>query len=240
MFRRQAAVSGLSPGKYTVQITRLTPDSSDNKTIRTVYAGSIRSFADGRPVREEAAQHLTLIALKVRASALASGVIDNFNLVAQSAIPDYHPADGSWTTRLTKNPASMLLYALRGSINPAPVADADIDWDSLQAFWAFCDDKGCACSAVQGDRELFSVLCAKIAKTGRASLLRMNGMFSVVIDRERPGPVQLFSPRNTTGCHQTIVKADVSDEIAVEFIDETRGWASNERSVFKNLSLSNQ
>jgi hypothetical protein len=232
MFRRQATVSGLTPGKYTVRITRVTADSSNSQTIDTVYAGSLRAYADDRPVRREAAENLTLIALKIRASALASGVIDNFNFVAQSIVPDYSPADSTWIPRLTKNPASMLLYALRGKLNPDPAADTDIDWDSFREFWIFCNQKGYTCNAVQSGRELFSVLCAKIAKTGRASVLRVNGAFSVIIDKERPAPVQLFSPRNTTGYGQTIVKADIPDEIAIEFIDETAGWASNERSVF--------
>jgi hypothetical protein len=232
MFRRQTMADGLPPGKYTVQITRVTQDRTDNKIIDTVYTGSVRAFADDRPVREEAARSLTLIALKIRASALANGVIDNFNFVAQSNISDYTPSTGEWTNRLTKNPASMLLYALQGKINPVPVADADIDWEALRDFWTFCDTQGYTCNAVQGDRELFSVLCAKIAKTGRASMARVNSVFSVVIDRERPAPVQLFSPRNTVNYHQTIVKADIPDEIAVDFIDETSGWASNERSVY--------
>jgi hypothetical protein len=232
MFRRQAVVSGLAPGKYTVKITRLTADSGDSQTINTVYAGSIRAYADDRPVRQEAAENLTIIALKIRASALASGIIDNFNLVAQSLISDYSPSGSAWTPNLTKNPASMLLYVLQGKINPAPVADADIDWDSLREFWIFCYQKGYTCNAVQGGRELFSVLCAKVAKTGRASVLRINGKFSVVVDKERPAPVQLFSPRNTIGYSQTLVKADIPDELAVEFIDETTGWASNERSVY--------
>jgi hypothetical protein len=60
----------------------------------------------------------------------------------------------------------------------------------------------------------------------------MNGKFSVIIDRERPAPVQLFSPRNTLNYRQTVVKADIPDEIAVQFIDETAGWASNERSMY--------
>ena len=184
MFRLQADVSGLSPGKYAVRITRITEDSSDSKTVDAVYLGSVRAFADGRPVREEAARRLTLAALKIRASSLVrGGIVDGFNFVAQSHIPDYNPLAAAWTARLTKNPASMLLYALRGSINPVPVEDGDIDWDSFREFWTFCNDKGYTCNAVQGDRELFSTLCAKIAKTGRASALRLNGKFSVVIDR---------------------------------------------------------
>jgi hypothetical protein len=232
MFRRQAAVSGLSPGKHTVEIRRVTADNANSRVIDTVYTGSIRAFAGGRPVREEAAKDLAIVALKIRASALANGVINNFNLVAQSVVPDYDPSTGAWTVRPSQNPASMLLYALRGKINPAPVEDANIDWDSFREFWIFCHDKGYACNAVQGDRDLFSTLCTKIAKTGRASMTRMNGMFSVVIDRERAAPVQLFSPRNTINYHQTIVKADIPDETAVEFVDETAGWAPNERSVY--------
>jgi hypothetical protein len=232
MFRRQATVSGLTPGKYTVKITRLTADSGNTQTVNTVYAGSIRAYADDRPVRQETAVNLTLVALKTRASALASGVIDTFNFVAQSRVPDYSPVEHVWMPNLTRNPASMLLYALQGKINPAPVADADIDWEALREFWIFCAQKGYTCNAIQGGRELFSVLCARIAKTGRASVLRINGKFSVVVDKERPAPVQLFSPRNTLGYSQTVIKADIPDELAVEFIDETTGWASNERSIY--------
>ncbi|MDR1506577.1 MAG: hypothetical protein LBI67_05690 [Treponema sp.] len=232
MFRLQAAVTDLSPGRYTVRIIRITKDSSNSQILDTVYVGSIRGYADEPPVRDAAAKDITIIALKVRASALANGVIDNFNFIAQSNIPDYDPSAGSWTRRLTKNPASMLLYALQGKINPDPVDDSDIDWDSFREFWGFCNDKGYTCNAAQGDRELFSALCTKIAKTGRASVLRVNGAFSVVVDKERPAPVQLFSPRNTIAYTQTIVKADIPDEIAIEFIDETVGWTSNERSVY--------
>ena len=232
MFRRQATVSGLAPGKYTVKVVRTTGDSNDTKLINTVYLGSIRAFADDRPVRQEAAEDLTLISIKIRASTLASGVIDNFNFVAQSLVPDYDRHEMMWIPALTKNPASMLLYALRGKINPEPVKDTDIDWQAFQTFWTFCYEKRYTCNAVQGGRELFSNLCAKIAKTGRASLVRVNGKFTVIIDNERPAPVQLFSPRNTIGYSQTIIKADIPDEIAIEFIDETVGWTSNERNVF--------
>jgi hypothetical protein len=232
MFRRQATVSNLEPGKYTVKIVRQTGDSHDTRLINTVYLGSIRSFADDRPVRQAAAQDLTIIAVKIRASTLATGIIDNFNFVAQSVIPDYSDDELAWVPRLTKNPALMLLYVLQGKINPAPVGDADIDWDAFREFWIFCNQKDYTCNAVQGGRELFSTLCTKIAKTGRASLLRVNGKFTVIIDRERPAPVQLFSPRNTVAYTQTIVKADIPDEVALEFIDETVGWTSNERSVY--------
>ncbi|MDR2471496.1 MAG: hypothetical protein LBD09_05245, partial [Treponema sp.] len=236
MFRRQTTVSGLAPGKYTVRIIRQTEDSHDSKRIDTVYIGSIRSYQDEPPVRPETAERLTVIAIKIRASTLAAGIIDSFNFVAQSLIPDYNVDEDAWTLRLTKNPASMLLYALRGQINTDPVSDEDIDWPGFREFWLFCANKRYACNAVQGGRELFSVLCSKIAKTGRASVMRINGKFTVVIDKPRPAPVQLFSPRNTIAYRQTIVKADIPGEIALEFIDETSGWASNERSVYNTAS----
>jgi hypothetical protein len=55
---------------------------------------------------------------------------------------------------------------------------------------------------------------------------------AVQCDRERPAPAQLFSPRNTVDYPRSIVKADIPDEIVLEFVDETRGWAPNERSVY--------
>ena|GEM_PF-3598636 len=232
MFRLQSTVTDLAPGKYTVKIIRQTPDNKDSKIINTVYLGSIRAFSDEQPVNNVVAQDLAIIAIKIRASNLASGVIDNFNFVAQSLIPDYTGIGSLWTPALTKNPASMLLYSLQGKINPDPVSDEDIDWEAFREFWIFCNEKNYTCNGVQGGRELFSNLCAKIAKTGRASLLKINGKFSVIIDRERPAPVQLFSPRNTINYTQTIIKADVPDEVALEFIDETVGWTSNERSVY--------
>ncbi|WP_059369312.1 TipJ family phage tail tip protein [Treponema endosymbiont of Eucomonympha sp.] len=231
MFRLTAAASGLDPAKqYLVRAARNTPDATSANTRDAVHLGSVRSIRSERPIRSDAAQRLMVLALRVKASKLASGVIDSFNFVAQAKMSDYF--EGGWSTRLTRNPASALLYALTGQANPAPVDAADIDMTSIEEFHDFCREKGFRCDALLAGKERFADLLGMIATSGRAEIARRKGKFAVVVDKERSDTANLFSPRNTISYAQQIMKMDVPDEISCSFTDETTGWQLNARSAF--------
>ncbi len=237
--RKSARSPNLEIGAYTVRIVRETGDRNDTKQTDQVYVGSIRSITMDAPVKAERAKNLLFIATQTKASDMAQGVIDKLNCVVQSKIPDYS-GNGSgpeaWTPALTANPASCVLYCLRGKINVEPVPDDAINWESFEYWWNFCEREKFYFNAVLTETRTISDLISMIAQVGRASVIKSDGIFSVVIDELKTVPVQLFTPRNSIDFSEQLIMSEVPDQIDYSFIDEEGGWAQNTRSVYNTAS----
>ena len=244
--RRFQVIKTLSIGKYNIKIERVTPDSTNSKIVDTVHVGSIRSiklnYKDGnttriaRPIRIERQKDLTIIAMKVMATARLNNILDSFNYIATSKLPVFS-GDGSgplhWlNTAETRNPASMLMYALRGLPAQQRVDDEDIDWMSIEKFYTWCKDHKYTCNAYMTEAVTIAEIIRMIGNTARADILRIDSKIAVVQDIERESHMQLFTPKNTIGYSITMFNADIPDAIALRFIDEKAGFAHNESSVY--------
>ncbi len=227
-------------GQFDVKIRRLTDDhNSDSKYVDDVFVGSVRCFKSDAPVSLEARRKTCLISLKTKASDFIEGVVDSLNFIASSKVPDYDgEGTGSehWSVRVTSNPASLVLYVLRGQINGTPVKDDDIDWTAFESFWRFCNNHKYYCNAVLNSDLTISELYSNIARIGRGTVIKRDQKFSVIYDSTKPSPVQLFTQRNTINYSQTILKPDIPDQIDYEFIDESAGYQTNTRSIFNTPS----
>jgi len=244
--RCQITKEGLEPGKYKVKIERVSPDFANSKIIDQVYVGSIRSMKSARPIRAERQQNLTIIALRVMATAKVSGIVDSFNYIATSKLPVYsgnggHAGSGAlyWLDAAqTRNPAAALLYALQGTAAQQSVEPGDIDWPSLETFFTWCeqtDDDGdyrYTCDAYISESVTIAELIRMIGSTARADILRIDSKISVVQDIKRPSPMQLFTPKNSISYSIAMFSADIPDAIALRFIDEEAGYAHNELRVY--------
>jgi len=241
--RYQITRQGLTPGQYTVKLERETADSTNSNTIDQVYAGSIRSFKTKnekgeqvRPIREERQKNLTIITMRVMATAKLNGVIDSFNYIAESKLPVYSPNGTGplyWlNTAETRNPAAMLMYALWGRAAQQTVDPDDIDWASIEAFYTWCEEHNYSCNAVLSESVTIAELIRMIGNTSRADILRIDSKITVVQDIERPAHFQLFTPKNTISYSVTMFNADIPDAISLRYIDEKAGYAQNELSVF--------
>jgi hypothetical protein len=241
--RYQVAKKDLPRGKYEVKVERITEDFSDGKYVDQVYVGSIRSIKskdeDGipvRPIRAERQGGLTVIALRLMATSKVSGVVDSFNYIATSKLPVYSGTGTGETYWLasaeTRNPAAMLLCALRGRAAQQRVDPADIDWPSVEAFFRWCEEHNYYCDAYLSESVTVAELLRMIGSTARAEILRIDSKIAVVQDIERPSPLQLFTPKNTKAYSLTMFSADVPDAISLGFIAEESGYAQNEAKVY--------
>jgi len=237
--RCQITKKGLEPGKYKIKIERITPDSTDSKIIDQVYIGSIRSTKSVSPILAERRENLTIIALRVMATAKVSGVVDSFNYIATSKLPVYsgggHAGSGElyWlSTAATRNPAAMLLYALRGHAAQQRVNPDDIDWAALETFYRWCAEHEYFCDAYLSESVTMAELLRMIGGTSRAEVLRIDSKISVVQDVARPSPVQLFTPKNTKNYSVAMFNADIPDAISLRYIGEESGYAQAELSVY--------
>ena len=222
--------SGLESASYTVKISRITADSSDIKIVDEVYVGSIRAMKDEYPVRPEMCRRLTLIGLRIKASEKLQNVVQKLNFVAESKLPVY---DGqTWSYAKSSNPASAAMYAMTGDLAQQKLAPSEIDMDSFGKLYEWCGTHSYECNQYLTESMTISQLLTSIASTCRAEILRVNGKLTVIQDIERESFVQLFTPRNSSNYKESIMLADVPDEIKLGFVDSENGFAENEVFVY--------
>ena len=225
----------VASGQYDIRLKRTTADAEDSNTIDEVYWTSLKSFTDDRPVRQTVQEKLCVIALKVKATDILNGTIDQFNLVAQTSIKRYSGSGSgpsSWTKALTSNPAAMFLYIMQGQCNSDPIDSSCIDFQALEDWYEWCEENDYTCNAVVSESITITQLLTQIGLTARAEFSKKNGLFTVIQDRVRISPIQLFSPRNTKNFSSTKTFADIPHVLEMQYVSEDAGWADDQRLVY--------
>lgn len=178
---------------------------------------------------------------------ILTGEIDNFNAIVQTKVPIYNGTptgtSASWsTTALTSNPAAMFLYVLQGSPNVRPVPDGLIDWEALEEWYTFCEDNSFECNLVLENPGTIENILALICTTGR-SALNMTDQYSVVVDKPRVAPTQMFTNKNSFGITSSRTLLNDIHAIEYSFINEDAdyqaetGWEYREGYNETNATL---
>ena len=228
--------SGLTPGKYTIKIERVSGDNSSGQIIDSVYVGSIRAIKNEQPVLPEICQKITLIGLKVKATDKLQNFIEQFNVCARSKLPVLQ-GDGfssvDWNrTALSSNPASCAVYAMQGELAQQRLSDREIDWQAFSKLSRWCDKNEYECNAYVYDSITIKELLDSIASTCRAEVFRQNGKLTVVQDIERASFTQMFTPRNSWGFKETMELPSIPEALELDYDDEEAGYAHNQCIVY--------
>lgn len=235
--------SGLPADSYTIKVERETADSDSSMVVDEVYLGSIRAIKNTSPVRSEILQKLCVIELKVKATPKLQNIIEKLNFVSQSYLPIYSKSgtgSSSWTTQsLSSNPASVAVFAMQGAMAQQKLKDSDIDWMAFEKLYIWCESHNYECNYFLSESISISQLLTNIATCARCEIFRLNGKITVVQDIERDSAVQLFTPRNSKNYTETLLKAEISDCIALKFVNEESGFAEDEVKVY-NTSTGNK
>ena len=209
----------VAAGSYTIKVG--TVGTATDKEYKAFYVTTVNAYRDGPPVEVGIQQKLLLVALRVKATDRLNNVIDNFNFIAQARAPVYSGSGSglsAWRVGLTRNPASALLYALRGPVNRRPVEDRHIDWPAFEALFTWCENHHYYCDAVLADKLTLMSLLTNIAATCRATPSKRDGLFSVIHDIERGAERQYFTPANSIDYTQDIAFADIPPALELQFI----------------------
>lgn len=219
-----------SRGRWQIRLTRLTPESDDNRIqSRTVWA-ALQTRRPEYPIAYD--RPLSIVAVRVRATHQLSGALDNFSALARRVCLDWDHVSATWIKRATSNPASLYRHALQSPANPKAVGNAGIDLAQLQDWHDFCRLKGLAYNRVldQTGTSLRDVL-TEIAAAGRATP-RHDGMtWGVVIDRPSDLIVDHVSPRNSWGFSVSRTYAEQPHGLLVRFQDETNDFKEAQRII---------
>lgn len=216
-------------GQYDVRVRRTTADSTSDRTIDEVAWTALRSINGDDPIR---VPNLARVALRIKATDQLNGVVDTFNCLASSLIPDYDSVAGEWVVRETQNPASFYRAILQGPANKKPLPDSRISLAALEAWHGSNEVNGFDGNCVfDYDGTLFERL-QLVASLGRATFGIEDGKFSIVRDRVQTTPVQHFTPRNSSGFKGRRSYPDIPHAIRVRFLNEEKDFQQDEVTVY--------
>lgn len=212
---------------YEVRLKRLTDDNPQTTVRDLSYWTTLRTIQTGSPVAKPG---LCLVALRIRATDQLTGTVDQFNLLAESILPDWNGE--TWLARPTSNPASIYRNILQGSANARPLPDSRVDLTRLAAFHDSCTAQGWRFNANIDYRSTVYELSRDVLAAGRASLHQQDGKFTVVEDLPQTLAKQLITPRNSWGFRGTRVFSDLPHALKVRFVNPEKDWQQDERIVY--------
>lgn len=225
---RQHTWSFPTRGRWQIEITRKTPETTNAQVSDLVTLQAIQSIRPEYPVNF--AKPLSLIAVRIKATAQLNGPLDNLNVMIEREGPVYDAVAG-WTTGYGSNPATAYLLALTGPQNPYPVVEAEIDMEQIADWFAWCALKGLRYDRVHDQSESLGDMLAAICAAGRATPRHDGVHWGVVIDRPQEIVVEHINPRNSDQFTWERAYFDHPDGFRVPFLDATNDYRPAERIV---------
>lgn len=219
-------------GQYQIKVNRLTDDSNIDSLLNDSYWTALKSITYRNPVNFP---DISGTAIRIKATDQLNGTISSYNAIVSTLIKSYNPETNLWVDGVaSSNPADIYRYVLQ---SPAfakheQITDDKIDLEKLKEWWIYCDSlKLTFNKIIDSDTSVDDVL-NDICAAGVATLSKVNNIFSVVIDNERPYVKGLVTPRNSWDYKGNITYPELPDALRVEFRNAEVGYNTDERIVY--------
>ena len=170
---------------------------------------------------------LSIVAVRAR-----NRQLERVSCIAGGLVRDWDGAGwNDWT--VTSNPAPHMYDILAGRQNLDPVPTNVIDSDGLVEWRTACTALGYEVNALIEDATVADA-GQIVAACGYAKPYQSE-IWGVIRDRDRSaeGPVQIFTPRNTSGFQWTKAFPRLPEGFRVNFRDATRDYESTQITVFR-------
>lgn len=236
---RRSDSKWISRGQYDVRITRTTAeDNSEDTVSETVMWTAVRSITNEAPVNAPAP--LALTAIRIRATAQLSGVVDTFNADVSGLVTSWDSAAGTWkNNQVSRNPADLFRHVLQGPANKKAKANSEIDLETLQDWHDYCAGNGFEFNQYRDFASSVWQTLKDICAAGRAVPTFIDGKWSVVWDDPDAPIVQHFTPANINNFKASRGYSDKVQALRVRFVDEDNSYQQDERLVFADGYNSN-
>lgn len=216
-------------GQYDVRVRRVTGDTQSSQILDDVFWTAIKSITNEPPILME---NLTVSAVRIRATDQLNGPIDRLSGFCETVALDWDRVSEAWIERETNNPASLYRYIFQGPHTDEPLPDSRLDLDFLAEWHEFCEDNGYTFNMVVDFETTIEQMAADVAAAGRASPYSLDGIRTVVIDREQTVIAQHFTPDNTTDFQGEIVFNEPVHGWRIAFRNEEADFNLDERIVY--------
>lgn len=215
-----------SADKYDIRVTRTTADTDDSQIRDKASLTAIRSIQSGSLPSHE---HISEIAIRLKATNELNGQIQNLNAVVQQLVPVW---DGtSWSSpQPVRHPAWIYARALMGPQLRDAVADTRLDLEALKA-WAD-DEPHWTCDLVIDQPTRLADVLDMVCATGRAKRGLSDLKYSVIRDGGAGGIVQHFTPRTSWGFTGRKFLDREIHAFRVRVVSERKDWATDEIMVY--------
>lgn len=223
---------------YQVRVTRLTADSTDSNLVNATTWSLLRAYGDTpsvNPIKDRNGNKIGMayIALKMKASDMANGQLEDLNVLVKSKLNTWTGA--AWTTSptATNNPAWIYADILAGKANKRAKSLSELDGNQLKAWADFCDTNGFTFNYVFDGGSTVNEALKQVAAAGRASIFQNDGKFSVLIDQKQTTAVQHFTPRNMHSLQIDGNSPEVPHALKMQFANaDDNKYVQDERIVY--------
>ena len=217
-------------GQYDIRVRRLTNDSTDDRMIDKSYLTALKSITHVNPV---SFADISGTAMRIKANDQLSGVIDTYNVIASTLLKRYNPKTNSWqNNKISSNPADIFRYVLQSPAFAKRLPDSKIDITKLQEWWVYCNSQNLTYDRVIDYETSIDDVLNDICAAGVATLSKINNIYSVIIDNERPIIKGMVTPRNSWDYKGNINYPDLPHALRIEFRNSEKGYETDERIVY--------
>jgi len=229
----EATVSGLTAGEYRVRVRRVTKDSAATGIIDDSHWDAIVGTKSGSPVSQP---DTSLISARVKIGNEFPSGLDGLNVVVRSLQTIHEGATGwSASAKASTYAPDLFRAVLQGKGSARPAADSEIDLDTLADWKVHCVAQRLRYSTVirVGESRTVEAVLREIAASGKASLTRIDGKYSVVQDNPlaggglQSGTIATVATSGTDTTGVTVTKACVMEtgkSYALRYQTSAGGW----------------
>lgn len=232
VLRKSYRILFSTPGQYDVRVRRLTADSTDDRLVNASYWTAIRSVTYTNPVNFP---NISGTAMRIKATDQLNGSVSNFNAIVGSKIKSYNPAEDVWVDDvISSNPADIFRHVLQCPAFAKAVNDNKIDLEKLKEWWMFCNDNNLTYNRIVDYETSVDDVLNDVCAAGMATLSKVDNVYSVIIDNERPIIKGMITPRNSWDYEGSINYPDLPHGLRIEFRNADKGYETDERLVFRD------
>lgn len=232
-----------TPGQYKVKVTRVSSSSVYYANISDALSfATINTRSDSAPIITT--KRHVFLEMRIRATGQLNGTIQNLSGIASSVLDVYNGT--AWVKQQTANPAWVFADLLTGEVNKKPVAKSRLHTPSLVEWANYCNavptsgtlyryvEKRFTSNFILDFKTTLQQLLGQVAGAAQASLNLIDGKYGVLLDVKRNSPVQIFTPRNTSGFNSSRIYKKSPDAVKVTYVDPNSSWQPNELVVYGN------
>lgn len=228
--RRSVRIKFDQPGQYDVRLTRLTKDNTDNdRLLDECYWASLRSVSYVNPVNFP---DISGTALRMKATDQLNGAVDTLNAVVSTKVRSYNPEKKEWLWNISSNPADIFRHVLQSPAFAKNLTNDKIDLEKLEEWWVYCRDNNLTYNKIVDSETSVDEVLNDVCAAGMATLSKVDNIYSVIIDNERPFIKGLITPRNSWDYEGSINYPELPHALRVEFRNAEKGYETDERIVY--------
>lgn len=232
-------------GQYKIRVSRVSTDGLFSmQTADDLTWGALTTAFTNPPV--VTTKRHVFMELRIKATDQLNGQIQNLSAVAIQPLEVYNPSTKTWSRETTSNPAWVFCDLLTGEVNKKAVPKSRLHMDSILSWAEYCEEiptpppgqeylePRFQCNFILDYDSTLQEVLNSVGGAAQASLNIIDGKYGVLVDRFKTTPVQIFTPRNSSGFSSARFYAPHPHGVKVKYIDPNLAWEISESIVYDN------